>query len=166
MTINANVVRVYPNPYCHLDHEGEPQGVYPDDPDISAGDRRWVGATLDLDRTKVLEVFKRDDPRHGSQVAPAQTTKFRFETAPVMRPMSKHYRDGIRTGCLVAADEVSAKFAGIKDFIPPEKALARERERAIARWVANYGTPPPFAQAPANGATKTTRTTHAALATE
>jgi hypothetical protein len=145
MTINANVVRVRANPYSCVDHDGEPMGVYPEDPDIAGGARRWVGASLDLERTRITEHFRADDPRRVSQVAEPQITKFVFDEEPVMRPMSKHYQDGIRTGALIACDEVSAKFGRLKDYLEPAAALERERTRAVDRWVANYGSPPPFA---------------------
>ncbi len=137
------MVRVLANPYSFIDADGEPQGVYPDEPDVAGGGRRFVAADFDYERTKLLEEFKSNDPRRLAHVAPRQTTKFAFATEPVPRPKSKHYRDGIRTGCLIACDADSAAFAGV-DFLAPDKALARERNRAAAQWRANYGTPAPF----------------------
>lgn len=134
---------VYANPYAATDHDGIPSGSCPADPEHSGGDLAWPGAAIDTAETK-LEIMKFDD--RGAR-SPHQTTRWKFSREPVPTPNTQHACSKIRNLELIAADEETARSAGVK-FEDPMKALAKERAREIAHWISYYGQPPAFALDP------------------
>jgi hypothetical protein len=129
-------LRVYPNPYVHLDHEGRPAGACPVDPAHQPDRRAWVGASLDREKTVIT-----DEPQAGERRSPTQVTVFAFACEVQELPASAYYLDRLRDGELIAADAATARMAGVA-FIPPRTALACARERAELAWRALYGDEP------------------------
>jgi hypothetical protein len=141
---------VLPNPFIHLDEDGEPMGACPADP-VHAGKRRmWIGAELDPVRT-VVE--KRPPTAGKARLADAddrdldQVTKFSFVTQPVEIPMTTYYLQRIRDGELLAADRQTYRhvFGSVDGYLNPAEVVARERGMAIDRHIAHWGEPPEFA---------------------
>jgi hypothetical protein len=130
-------VRVYPNPYVHLDHEGRPAGACPADPAHQPDRRAWVGATLDREKTVMT-----DEPAPGERRSPTQVTVFAFRAEVVELPDTPYYLDRIRDGELFAADARTASMVGIP-FVDPAALLRRARERAEGAWRALYEETPP-----------------------
>jgi hypothetical protein len=142
----APTVSVCPNPYHYVDADGVPCATYPEDPEFAGGARRWVGASICEKRTVVHSTY---DARTGR--AHNQTTVFVFDDGPHTRPATSHYLQGIRCGALLAADETSARMAGlcfdekteqstgVPMWLPPEKARLREQDRALGMHKAHLG---------------------------
>lgn len=134
------VLRVYVNPYTFIDHEGRPAGVFPHDPAYLPG-QMHVG----LSRVESTVTEKRDptkDPR------PSLTDRVHHYDAEIQEvpdvPGQNHYRQGIREGSLIPADEATAKAVGMK-FEDPQAALTRARVKAVKDWTDAHGEPPAFA---------------------
>jgi len=139
---------VFPNPWgvaprsVTIDQLGTPCGHYPTDPHQDVG-RKWVGARLDRKRTKKLQILKKLDNARSAR----QRTVFEFcgisgheitakalaEKKPIALPYTQHYRRGIKTGELVAADQATADACGVK-FEKPGDLLARREKEAISRF--------------------------------
>lgn len=113
------VIEVIPNPYIALDKDGIPQGV------VGAGvPGIFVGAQIDL-------------------IASQQTGKTRVYFPP--NKDGTFTRKVIATGAIVQAvlsgelivtNKADALACGIseKDFLEPEKALAKEKDNALAYY--------------------------------
>jgi hypothetical protein len=129
-------LRVFANPYVHLDPSGRPCGACPVDPAHLPDRREWVGAWLDAERTKVLST-----PEKGEVRAPVQETIFAFSQDAIELPATPGYLDRIRSGELLAANAPTAQAAGIV-FVAPDAALERARTAAVAAWRALYGEEP------------------------
>jgi hypothetical protein len=132
----VRTLRVYVNPYVHLDHEGRPCGACPVDPAHIADRREWVGAWLDVERTRITS-----EPAKGEVRAHTQQTVFAFSQDVQELPLTHGYLDRVRTGELLAADPSTAQAAGVR-FIEPAHALEAARKAAVARWHALYGDEP------------------------
>lgn len=116
------VLLVMPNPFAALDSDGEPAAVFPrvDLPNL------LVGARVDHERSK-----------DGA-------AKFFFDLSkPVQLPDLPTYRNALRSGDLLPANEATARLVG-RPFVPPEEALREAEMRAAARWRAETGEDPPF----------------------
>lgn len=116
------VLLVFPNPFAALDSDGDPAAVFPrvDLPSL------LVGARVDHERSK-----------DGA-------TKFFFDLSkPVQLPDLPTYRNALRSGDLLPADEATARLIG-RPFVPPQQALREAELRAAARWRAETGEDPPF----------------------
>lgn len=117
---------VLPNPYAALDSDGEPAAAMPR-VDLK---NLYIGASIDRARTN------------------EQKTKYLFDTKTEVRvPDLPTYRNALRSGDLLAADEATARAVGIA-FVPPAKALENAAAQAAARWRAETGEDPPFASSP------------------
>lgn len=153
ITRKQQTLRVVPNPYCHLDEDGEPAGACPADPAHAGGARRWVGAVLDTERTKLLdrdsEGRKIRRPKWDT-TGTDQITKFKFSADVVELPQSVYYLDRIRDGELIAADEETSRkaFGAGSKYVPAKEALAKHRGLAVERHEAAYGEKPAFVAAP------------------
>jgi hypothetical protein len=135
----TRALRVYANPYAFLDPEGRPAGVYSHDPKYFPG-QMHVG----VDRLKLREIEKRD-PSEGRSSLADLVHIYDAEVQEVpFAPGDRHYVDGIRSGDLIAADEATARAAGVA-FADPMAALDAARAKAIEAWTANHGEPPAFA---------------------
>ena len=142
---------VYPNPFHSLDHEGHPCGTMPLDPDHAPGARRWVGATICTERTRILKepwnqrtsvslAGRTQQVNVGS--APSQRTYFAFELEPQVVLDSAYYRRAVADGSLLAADAAAAARCGVA-FVAPMAALRSAATAAVSRWADDYGAPPP-----------------------
>jgi hypothetical protein len=171
MPLTKNVLRVVPNPFAFLDHEGLPAATFPIDPIHHSPDRRWVGAIVDRSLAADGLPKTRPLPQPGDLIAVIRDTRpgaapdamrrvhvDRAErkrivwahavdvTEPHVVPISSHYLMGLRQGDLIAADEATAKAANLikpgAPFVPPAQALRAAADKAITDWANTYGEPP------------------------
>lgn len=121
------VLRVYANPYAHVDHKGRAAGACSCEAinHVAVGDRRWVGASLH----PKLSVHK--EREGGDLRAPTGEVVFEFSNEVQTIPDTPHYKARIRDGALVPADEETADLANVP-FVDPAKKLAGARDRALA----------------------------------
>lgn len=155
MTINSKTLRVYPNPWgtniyrsdeelkrnadCTLDANCLPANAVLHEP---RHEQRFafVGAVIDSDRTKVLEVKKRGD----DIASPEQLTVFSFLGIPATDPdlaaklaaqepvevaNRDYYRHLVKEGNLIPADRLSAHCCRVP-FMEPAGAFHRSHEYA------------------------------------
>lgn len=126
-------VRVVANPFHTLDHRGRPCGVFPVEPRTVGESLGYVGAKVDATKTKVLRAKVEGDIRPSFQ-----NTEYSFSRDPVSVPMTAYYRQGLRSGAILPADEAAAKWAGIT-FTAPVDALVVARKAAEAEFERTYG---------------------------
>ncbi len=126
-------LKVWPNPFLQIDHEGRPNGVLPYEPEGDGvrtfDSRRFVGAHL---KAVILEEFPKGDPRQT-----VQDTTFEYEEVAVEVKNTPYYRNALKDGSLFAADEKTARLAGIK-FVDPDKALTNAKTAALEVWSKTY----------------------------
>ncbi len=114
---------VFPNPYRHLDADGEACCV------VTRADFRamLIGAQLDQERTTHVGEEKRTK------------SKFLFDLAePVEIPAVPAHLNALLDGALLPANEATARAAG-RPFLPLAAALAAAKEAARAEWLAATG---------------------------
>lgn len=134
------VLRVYVNPYTYIDSEGRPAGVYSHDPGHMPG-QMHVGIT----RLQTTVTEKRDPKKDDRASLTDLVHHYDAEVQEVPDiPGQKHYRDGIREGSLIPADEATARAVGMK-FEDPQEVLGRARLKAVREWTDANGEPPAFA---------------------
>jgi hypothetical protein len=135
MLASKKRLRVYPNPFsASLDHEGRPCGVYQADPDHYPGVRH-IGATVKS------RMVKKVGEGAASQNSRYDVTMTYSMAAPTELVNTPHHRDAISTEQIIAADEATAKIAGIQ-FRDPATVLAGHRKRVVAEWLAQHGEEP------------------------
>lgn len=125
-------ISVVANPWFALDHKGRPCGVVPVEPREFGSHLGFVGAKVDRNRTTVTS------RRPGEILPPAQDTVYEFSDKPVQVGATVYYRELLRSGALLPADESAARWANLK-FVPPAQALAQARKKAEAEFEADYG---------------------------
>lgn len=139
---------VIANPFAALDHEGVPAGALPFDPEHGNGARRWVGASIDMERTKKIESKPHDVLRRGNKILFEPTARhrtfYKFDLRPQVVLDTVHYRRALEHGDIFPADVETARKVGFKAFVPPAEALAKAREKAIDEWRSCYGQEPDF----------------------
>lgn len=153
-------LRATPNPFSHLDHEGQPAGTFPFDPDHALGARRWVGARIDLSpapdgKPKTRAIAQPWDLTAKGMVGgrmtsvrvgstPDQRTVYAFDLSTAGQPLpdSEHYARGVRHGDIIAADQTTAVRCSVK-LVEMSTALRAAAAKAIAQWIAEQGEPPP-----------------------
>lgn len=166
--MQPTTLSAFPNPFVYLDHEGQPAGTFPFDPDHGGTSRRWVGARIDLSPATDGKPKTRAIPRPWDQMgkvshrvdgkivtsttrvgsASDQRTVFAHEVeSPHILPNVEHYVRGVRSGDLIPADAATAGCAGLT-FVEPVVALRAAAARAVDSWVADHGSPPPIASWP------------------
>lgn len=130
----ATTLDVYPNPYAALDARARPSGAFPWDPEHKP-ERGHVGASR-----RVCE-------KTGDLV-------FDFDKGPLTLPNTIHYRRGIQSCQLVAADAATADACGFA-FDDPKAVLDAAKTDAAKHWRDQHGEPPPWstAQLPLEAAT-------------
>lgn len=134
------VLRVYVNSYTYIDPEGRPAGVFPHDPAFMPG-QMHVGLT----RLQTTVTEKRDPSKDGRSDLFDLLHHYDAEIQELPDvPGQKHYRDGIREGSLIPADEATAKAAGVP-WEEPGAVIERWRLKAVRDWTADHGEPPAFA---------------------
>jgi hypothetical protein len=129
---------VYPNPFIHIDHDGVPAGACQCDMPEHVGmtTRKWVGAELDPEGTKLLEKLSSEELRYRDA---RQQTRFKFDfSAPTMLPITEYYKDRLRHGEILPADKSTATLGGL-EFVPPIEALAKSKAAALKKWEAMAG---------------------------
>jgi hypothetical protein len=133
MTRFAKNIRVVANPHHVLDHKGRPACTVAVEPKGAGVHLGYVGAKIDRANTKASRVKSKGDIRE-----PRQDTTFLFSPDPVTLLGTPYYRDALRTGALLPADEATAKWAGL-DFKPVSEALELARKKAEADFDSLYG---------------------------
>lgn len=119
------------NPYSEVDHLGRPCGVIPYQPE--RGPRGnvcrmgYVGAEIDAGETLVEG---RESVASALPLRQTQFTVYRFRDEAETVPDHPVYREAVRTGHLVAADEATAKLCGVA-FRDPREVIAMTKAAAI-----------------------------------
>lgn len=132
MPLKPRTLSVYANPYSHVDEQGRPQGALPWDPQGHNPGRGWVGAHLEAVQTKAATSVVIKGVAYETEAAEHARTLV-FDHEPTTLPETPYYLAALRRGELFAADEATAKMAGLK-FVDPETALAAAKADAITRW--------------------------------
>lgn len=161
------LLRVFPNPFSALDHQGLPAGTYALDPTHGNGSRGWVGARVDRSPAADGSPKTRPLPQPGDlqktiRSPDGSTRVVHVDRAPRKRivfahdvevatpvPDLPHYRFGLRGGNLLVGDAATAKIVGVP-FTDPKAALKTAATRAIATWTKTYGEPAPVDTWPAS----------------
>jgi hypothetical protein len=127
------LISVVPNPYLHLDDEGNPSHVVAVDPSVNSN-RAFVGATLSnaqvVDRVKV-----------GELLSARQYNTWEFTKEPVQLMLTPYYLACIKNGELIPADEATAKVSG-KKLEPIGDVLTLASYEAAKDWYNRYGEYP------------------------
>lgn len=142
MPVPVQKLLVRPNPWIEgcIDHLGRPAGrVHVDPQHGHVTYATFVGCKfVDVVETtpeQSIKVGKKEIPtapaRHDHRIA--------YSKEAVALPNTGYYRDALKRGDLFPEDEATARAAGIAKFVPPEDALKRARENAIAHFNANTG---------------------------
>jgi hypothetical protein len=121
-------MKVYCNPYCHLDHKGRLAGACPMEPTHRAGERSYVCA----DMAMAGKVVRKNDPRGDRE---DYVFAFTAEPMSIDADPGWYYMQRARSG------EVFAP----RDGKPPMDAWLKARAEAVAAWTAQAGSPPDFA---------------------
>lgn len=120
-----------------MDHVGRPCGVVAMDPIGDGGARgRFVGAKVDEERTVSAQLQAGDDIRSPRQetvysflgcsaheTEPFELGKKLAASEPIEIPFTEYYRALVLDGCLIAADQESAKACGTEKFFSDPKTL-------------------------------------------
>ena len=127
-------MKVYPNPYQHLDHTGRLAGACPMEPTHRAGTRAFVCAEVVLVNKKALDDDKGLD---AETKAAREHYGFTFSTEPmsISADPGWYYMQRARSG------EVFAP----RDGKPPMAQWTAARAKAVAEWKAQTGVDPDFA---------------------
>lgn len=139
-----------------MDHEGRPNGAFMSDPLVDGGAQgRRVGALVCEEHT-TKHARGRSFMSASFDTTPQRTvysfngcTAHEFEpfelagklakTDPVPLPMSEYYKAALRTGELIAADEQTAKEAGVSfEFESPETLFLKLAKAATVAFDAHY----------------------------
>lgn len=141
--LSAKPLRIFPNPYHAIDHQGLPAGAARRDPDfqISAGMRLYVAA--DLAEVRILA--QRDRVERSAGLAPTvQEHAWYFVTdrATGIEDTAYH-RALIKSGEIFPADEGTHRRAFGRNqkthpFVEPREAITRSRQQAIETWKAEH----------------------------
>lgn len=148
------MMQVLPNPYRSLDADGKPTAIVPCHSRHAPGE--FVGAT------KTLNVLQKATTIDIKRVVNGRTViepmieqfdrskaSFTFSLEPVQVPaegaVGAYYRDRVREGSLVAADEATARKCGVA-FEPSDQVLARECDVAAKAFKSQFGTSPEWAK--------------------
>jgi hypothetical protein len=135
-------LRVVANPYLFVDHAGRLAGACPLDPDESAGERRFIGAEIDVELSRIVEKRPANDPRGDRS-----DVVWKFFTDVVEIANTPMHRQHVRSGDVLAADERTHYACGAPGkFQEPSIVLAALRSAAIEAWKAQHeGDAPAFA---------------------
>lgn len=120
-------LRIFPNPFHALDHDGHPNAVMPKEPEGHVGNpidnREFIGAQM---RHEFIDPVLPD----GDARQRRQRTRFVFSDDAVTVPHTAYYRFALVRREVIAADEETAKAIGMA-FVEPGPALEAERAAAI-----------------------------------
>ncbi len=128
-------MKVYPNPYGHLDHAGRLAGACPMEPTHRAGARAFVCASLSLLNGKELDDDKalKDDLETRGQ---RERHGFTFAVEPMLISADP--------GWYYASRARSGEVFTPRDGKPPIAQWAAARTKAALEWAAQHNEPPPF----------------------
>lgn len=151
------ILYVIPEPFAFLDEEGVPAAALPFDPEHGAGMRRWVGAVIDVGRTRFVATPGAGAPlrfqgqtRQGVGAAPSQRTFFAYTLEPQPVLDTAHYRRAIAAADgVLPADEATARECGVP-WRPWRERLAECAAAAVAQWERDHHALPAFDLWPAN----------------
>ena len=115
---------VVPNPYASLDDDGDP-----------------VGYVLRVDLRRLSSKPQMVGAR---RVMIAGKPKIAHESDVVELPDLPAYRQHLKAGAILPADEATARRAGLA-WVPPEAALAAAKVAAAAKYLATFGVSPSWA---------------------
>jgi hypothetical protein len=140
------MMRVLPNPYSALDHEGRPSGAFPHEP-IGGGSQapgedyvRYVCAHREH------KVLRQANP--NLQLRQLDDYCWKFSMEPENVEATVYYNRAVRSKQILAADADSWVLAGGEraEFTPPMEELARAKHRAVTHWQREYKSDPPALQ--------------------
>lgn len=138
MPIPTPKLRVYANPYFHIDHLGRPAGAVVV-PHYLAAVRDYVGACL----TVLSEIAKAPTVKIGDRTfetgAANHDRQFAFAAGIVEIPNIPEFRMAVKGGELVAADAPTAAICGLVKFEKPEDALRRLKAEGIVEFDSRNG---------------------------
>ena len=126
MASQPRTLRVYPNPYLHIDADGRPVAALPIEPahNNDTGHRR-VGMVL---KHALISKADRLSPQQDMQ----ETWFEPADELPVTVPETAYYQAAIRDGSVIPADEATSR-ASSKPHVDPAIALAKQRDLAVER---------------------------------
>jgi hypothetical protein len=133
MRLANQTISVVPNPYTYLDEDGDPCGLVAVDSELQPYPG-YVGAS-----TKSVTTL--DNYDRGYFLSPRRHVKFEYTLEPVTLQLSNYYKDLVKGGELLAADEATAKLCGIP-YVPFRKALKLAADKAAKDCFAAYGLYP------------------------
>jgi len=129
-------LRVIPNPFGMVDHNGQPCcAVMMGEPfHVPYGAHRFVGAQ----RVSATLVRPPTETIIGNvvhqTVAPDHDVVWEFSTDVVEVPEHPYYFEHVSRGDLIAADADTAKRCGISQFVDPRVLLAKAKDFARKEW--------------------------------
>lgn len=132
--MKIKTLKVVPNPYSALDADGRPQAVV----SMEGQFDRYVGAVLNVEESQ----------KTGKHI-------FDIDTSTAVEvPATPYYLRRLWAGTLVAADQATAKLAGLDTdkFEQPEVVVSKARELAAHNFEEEHGQPPAFATQPKKSA--------------
>lgn len=140
--VQTRKLSVYANPYVYVDHLGRLAGACPFDPDFAAGERRYIGAEVDVEKTKIVTKRGALDPR-GDRT----DIVWAYSTGPVSIPDSATHRRYLQHGDILPATEREHRLARVAgEFVDPLAKLASLRAEALFAWAQRReGEAPAFA---------------------
>lgn len=163
----APILRVHANPFASLDKDGYPAGQTRHDPLAGKkGQVHFIGAEVKRSLTpdEKLPAGANNKGRRnrvtGTGATDMRKPIFDVEVEHWLGVIpiadTEYHRRRLRKGELIAADEATARAAGVMvktksglSFVPPVEALKKAREEAIAKWNVLYpGVPLPVAKWP------------------
>ena len=132
---SPRTLRVYPNPYLHVDAEGRPCAIVPYEPangnDVAMS-KRFVGMTMKHAITFTAPRDAKGNIPSGQQ--DVQSTWFEpTSDEPVELPDTAYYRAAIRAGELIPADEAT-NLTTSKKHVEASKVLADHRDAAAKKF--------------------------------
>ncbi len=147
------MLQVIPNPYRVLDADGKPTAIVPCHSRHAPGE--FVGATktlIEIEPADFVDVKKvvGGKPVIDRKLAKFDRSKasFTFTMVPVQVPaegvIGVYYRDRVRDGSLIAADQFTAQKCGMS-FEAADKVLAKERDAAAKIFERQFGALPEWA---------------------
>lgn len=148
MPVPQKTLRVLPNPYCHLDEYGRPCGACPMEVNERAPARSYVGATLKAKETRAAKTAPMRSASGEVKMMMTDAAEhevwFEFGTDVVTVENTAYYRLAIQNGEILAADQATAKAAGLggDTFVDPLRLLDELKANAIARYTADHGESP------------------------
>jgi hypothetical protein len=133
-------LRVFPNPWTHIDQFGNPAGTCPCD---AFEHNPTPGARVGAHIAEAKLVRKGEVRTIAGKATVAiphdHQVRWEYSADAVTLPNTAYYRERVREADLIAADEATATVCGIK-FVEPKKALEAARAAATSEFDAQNGS--------------------------